>query len=207
MGDVAAQMPEDTWDAWNRSGATSRFPQSVVVQYYFRQFADNMKGLRALDLGSGSGVHTVFLASQGCNVAAIDKSPVGISNTRDKLNALGLEAELKIESADVISFPPNSFDLVICVGIFDTVGPAISAAAVRRVKDVLRPGGKGFFLFSSDSDGSLSDGNRWRLSGYTRSEVDALFDLGFEEVFVDRCNVTYLGGRVTQDEWIVTLSR
>jgi cyclopropane fatty-acyl-phospholipid synthase-like methyltransferase len=206
MSDVE-QMPEDIWDVWNRSDATSKFPQSMVVQFCFRQFGGNMKGLRALDLGCGSGVHTAFLASEGCDVAATDKSPVGISNTRDKLGTLGLNADLKVESADVISFPTNTFDLVICVGILDTVGAVAAAAAVSRLKDVLRPGGKGFFLFSSDRDDSLRDGNRWHFRGYTRSEVDALFAEGFAEVWIDRCNVTYFGGRVAQDEWIVTLRR
>jgi len=199
-------MSEDIWDAWNRTRAT-RYPQDKVVQYCFRRFPDSTAGKRALDLGCGSGVHTVFLASEGFSVAGSDKSPIGIANTRDKLARLGLSAELKVESADVVSFPANSFDLVICVGIFDTVGPAIADAAVRRVKDVLRQGGKGFFLFSSDLDDSLKNGNPWDFHGYTRREVDTLFAKGFAEVFVDRCNVTYFGGRVAQDEWIVTLDR
>lgn len=199
-------MTEDIWDEWNRTRAT-RYPQNHVVQFCYRQFPHARAGLRALDLGCGSGVHTVFLAGEGFDVAATDKSPVGIRNTDEKLRRQNLRAELRVESADVISFPPEHFDLVVCVGIFDTVGPKISADALHRLQDVLKPGGKGLFLFSSDSDDSVKGENPRGLHGYTRDEVDNLFTTGFRKVWVDRYNLTYQGGQVIQDEWIVTLER
>lgn len=199
-------MTDDIWDEWNHTGAT-RYPQNHVVQFCFRQFPHSRAGHRALDLGCGSGVHTVFLAAEGFDVAATDKSPVGIRNTDEKLRSQNLKAVLRVESADVISFPSEHFDLVLCVGIFDTIGPKIAARSLHRLQDVLKPGGKGFFLFSSDLDDSVKGDNPWGFHGYTRDEVDSLFAHGFRKVWVDRCNLTYQGGQVTQDEWIVTLER
>ena len=199
-------MSEDVWDVWNRTGAT-RYPQDKVVQFCLRKYPGSRVGLRALDLGCGSGVHTVFLAEEGFDVAATDKSPIGIANTRTKLQERSLTAELRVESANVVSFSGNHFDLVVCVGIFDTVGLRISQGALARVREVLKPGGWGFFLFASELDDAVKAGNPLGFHGYTRSEVDEMFSVGFAHVWVDRACVTYDGGEVIQDEWIVTLQR
>jgi cyclopropane fatty-acyl-phospholipid synthase-like methyltransferase len=199
-------MSEDIWDEWNRHGATV-YPQDKVVQFCFHQFGDNMRGKCALDLGCGSGVHTVFLAAEGFNVAATDKSPVGIANTREKLNRAGLTAELKVESADVVSFPADSFDLVICIGILDTVGSVIAATAISRVKDVIRPGGRGLFIFSSDKDDAVGHQGKISLHGYKRPDVEKMFEQGFSRLWIDRYSLTLNGGAVDQDEWIVAVRK
>ena len=200
-------MTNDIWDNWNAGGGT-KYPQEKVIQYCFRNFpADQRKNIRALDLGCGSGVHTVFLASEGFQVTGTDKSEIGIENTRRKLADLGLQATLRVESADKVDFPPDSFDLILCVGIYDSAGPAVAKASVARVRQVLKVGGRGFFLFSSDRDSSVHGENPWSFHGYTREEVEKLFSEGFGKVWIDRYITTYENGRVEQNEWIVTVQR
>lgn len=200
-------MIEDIWDKWNEGGGT-KYPQEKVIQYCFRNYSsDQRKNTRVLDLGCGSGVHTVFLASEGFQVAGTDKSKVGVENTRRKLTELGLDAQLRVESADVIDFPPNSFDLILCVGIYDSAGPTVAKCSIARVKQVLRPGGCGFFLFASDRDSAVRGENPWGFHGYTRKEVENLFAQDFAQVWIDRYITTYENGQVEQNEWIVTLQR
>jgi hypothetical protein len=114
---------------------------------------------------------------------------------------------LRVESADVVSFSPACFDLVLCVGIYDSAGPEVATRSVRRVYDVLAPGGHGFFLFSSDRDDAVKGENPWRFHGYTRAEVEKLFAVGFSGVWIDRYITTYQGGKVEQNEWIVTIEK
>ena len=200
-------MPNQTWDDWNEQGGP-KYPHEKVIQFCFRKYAPEQRAkTRVLDLGCGSGVHVVFLASEGFQVTGTDKSPVGIENTKRKLLSLNLSADLRVEDAAVVEFPPGSFDLVISVGVYDSAGPAVSAASVRRVRQVLKPGGRGFFMFASDRDFQTGSDNPYGLYGYTRSEVEALFAVDFAEVCLDRYITTYEGGRIEQNDWLVTVQR
>jgi cyclopropane fatty-acyl-phospholipid synthase-like methyltransferase len=200
-------MSTNIWDAWNQQGGP-KYPHEKVIQFCFRNYLpDQRKSIRALDLGCGSGVHTVFLASEGFQVTGTDISEVGISNTRRKLDALGLQAALRVEGADVLDFPPNSFNLVICVGVYDCTGPASAKASVKQLRHVLSSGGCGLFLFASDHDVRVKGENPLSLHGFTRSEVEGIFAHDFAGVWIDRYITTYQGGQLEQNDWLVTLER
>lgn len=200
-------MSDEMWDRWNEQWGT-KYPQDKIVQFCFRNYPpEERRRVRALDLGCGSGVHTVFLAAEGFQVTGVDISEVGLANTKRALDELGLAATLRRESADVLDFPEASFELVVCVGVFESTGPIIAGAAVQRLRHVLSPGGRGIFLFASDRDGAVKQDREWGMHGYTRSEVDEMFAEGFSEVCVDRHVTTYRGGRFEQNEWLVTLEK
>jgi 2-polyprenyl-3-methyl-5-hydroxy-6-metoxy-1,4-benzoquinol methylase len=81
------------WNHWNESGGP-KYPHEKVVQFCFRNYPPEIrKGIRALDLGCGSGVHTIFLVEEGFDVTGINLSEIAIKNTRKKLNLLGLKAD------------------------------------------------------------------------------------------------------------------
>ena len=52
---------------------------------------------KVLDLGSGSGRHTIYLAQQGFDVYGIDISEEGIKKTNNYLIEKGLRAHLEID--------------------------------------------------------------------------------------------------------------
>jgi cyclopropane fatty-acyl-phospholipid synthase-like methyltransferase len=200
-------MSVEIWDQWNSGGGTN-YPQEKVVQFCFRNYparADREQA-RALDLGCGSGVHTAFLAIEGFRVTGTDRSAMGVENTRRRIRELGLEADLRVEGADVLDFPDSSFDLVLCIGVYDSAGPTVARRSVERLRHVMSPSARGLFLFSSDRDSSLQGENPWRFHGFTRAEVEDLFT-GFAQVWIDRYITTYEGGRIEQNEWIVTVRR
>jgi cyclopropane fatty-acyl-phospholipid synthase-like methyltransferase len=178
-----------------------------VIQFCYRRFPpDRRQGVRALDLGCGSGVHTVFLASEGFDVAGVDRSPVGIENTRRRLDARGLRASLAVCGAESLDLPAASVDLVICVGVYDSAGPAVARASLERLTSIMKPGASGFFLFASDLDFQVQGDNLYKLYGFTRREVEGLFE-GFDQVWIDRYITTYQGGAMEQNDWLVTLRR
>ena len=194
-------------DDWNRKGGP-KYPHEKVVQFCFRNYSPGIRNnIRALDLGCGSGVHTVFLATEGFQVTGTDISEVGIANTRRKLEALGLSAELRVEGIDVVDFPEQSFDLIICTGVFDCTGPATAKKAIERVFKVLRRGGRGWFLFASERDFRVTGENPSALHGYTEEEVTSLFGQGFSGLHLDRYITTYESGKIEENDWLVTLER
>jgi len=200
-------MATNIWDVWNEGGGP-KYPHEKVIQFCFRNYPpDQRKNVRALDLGCGSGVHTVFLATEGFQVTGIDISKVGIENTRRKLNALGLKALLRVDSADVLDFPCESFDLVICIGVYDCTGPAVAKASVQRLADVLASGGRGLFVFASDRDFRANGEKFCPLYGYTRSRMSKIFAQGFAKIWIDRYITTYQGGQIEQNDWLIKLKK
>jgi cyclopropane fatty-acyl-phospholipid synthase-like methyltransferase len=195
------------WDGWNQYGGP-KYPHEKVIQFCLRNYPPNQrKSIRALDLGCGSGVHTIFLASEGFQVTGTDISEVGISNTIRKLDALGLQAVVRVEGADILDFPPKSFDLVICIGVYDCTGPAIAKASVNQLQHVLSSGGRGLFLFASDRDFRVNGENPFGLHGFMRSEVEGIFMHDFARVWIDRYITTYQGEKFEQNDWLVILER
>lgn len=93
----------------------------------------------ALDLGAGSGRHTIWLAENGWNVTAVDSSPQQIERCRDRAESARVEIEAVV--ADVRRWTPpqvlrgEGYDLILCafLNLVDDF---------RRIVDWLKPGGE-----------------------------------------------------------------
>ncbi|MBM3728770.1 MAG: methyltransferase domain-containing protein [Acidobacteria bacterium] len=195
------------WDGWNQSGGP-RYPHEKIVQFCFRHYPKGSRsGVRVLDLGCGSGVHLLFLAREGFVATGVDISSVGINNARQWLEKEGLSAQLHTGSVDTLDFPTGSFDLIISVGVLDAAGAAVADGAVRQAGRLLRPGGRGCFVFASDADFRIADDNVLGLHGYARLEVEALFRGRFSSVWFDLYVTTYQNGAIQQNDWLVTVER
>lgn len=199
-------LQREKWNSWNQSGGP-QYPHEKVVQFVFRNFCSEVRSqTRVLDLGCGSGVHCVFLAKEGFQVTGTDLSEIGISNTQQKLEILNLKAELRIEAADELSFPPNSFDSVICMSVYDCAGPHVAQASIHKLNTLLAKGGRGLFLFASDRDFRVQD-PQIGLYGYSPEEVEALFKDHFSKVWIDRYITTYKSGAIEQNDWLITVEQ
>ncbi len=71
---------------------------------------------KILDLGCGTGKHSIFLAEAGFQVYATDLSETGIKIAREKARSLGLK-NIHFEQHDMreIPFDDSFFDAVICI--------------------------------------------------------------------------------------------
>jgi cyclopropane fatty-acyl-phospholipid synthase-like methyltransferase len=190
-------------DEWNRIGGP-KYPHEKVVQYCFRKYPSKPRSkVRALDLGCGGGVHTVFLAREGFSVTGVDPSEPGLLHTREWLDREGLTATLEQMSLESLDYPSRSFDLVVCMEVLQCVNSATASEGLNRLQACLSENACGFFQFSSDED-SIHRHSPLSLRGYPREEVNELFGSGFKNVTFDRYITTYQNGAVLQNEWIVT---
>ena len=94
---------------------------------------------KALDLGCGSGVHTVTLAERGWTVTGVDVIPKALGRARRRIAEHGVAAN--VVKADVTELPPevvgSGFDFFLDVGCFhglatperERMGQAVTAAA------------------------------------------------------------------------------
>lgn len=96
--------------------------------------------MRILDLGCGIGFWTVEFAMRGhSHIVSADLTATALENTKKRLAAYGVSAELKEENAEHLSFPNENFDHVNCQGVIHHTPD--TERAVAEIARVLKPGG------------------------------------------------------------------
>lgn len=83
------------------------------VEDCFVKMLGDVKGKRILDIGSGHGNTALKLAQRGGIVTSIDISPRLIEGCRYRAKKHSLPIEFMVMDACDLSFPDNSFDLVV----------------------------------------------------------------------------------------------
>ena len=198
------------WNRWNEGGGP-KYPHEKVVQFVFRTFPRTGRdAIRVLDLGCGSGVHTQFLAGEGFVTFARDLSEVGVANTRARLTAAGLSADVAVGTVAAIDLPEASVDGVISVGVLDCAGAAVFGAAVAEVTRVLAPGGTALLLFASDEDFRVQGPNELGLYGFTDADVEVARRAvlpQLEYFWRDRYVTTYQDRAIQQNDHLLTLRK
>jgi ubiquinone/menaquinone biosynthesis C-methylase UbiE len=114
---------------------------------------------KILDLGCGTGKHSIFLAQRGFSVFATDLSATGIAIAREKAKSLYLD-NIRFKQHDMRSIPftNNFFDAVICTwtiyhGTLDEI-----QKTVNEIWRVLKPDGMVITDFLSISDSTYGIG-------------------------------------------------
>jgi SAM-dependent methyltransferase len=124
--------PIEQWDQRYLAGEqVFRTPAPLVVEF--------TRGLTpgiALDLASGPGRNSLYLAARGWQVTAVDGSSIAIdllrrSNPSIDAHLADLEADFAI---DEFIMAPETYDLILCCYYFQR-------SLIPRIKSALRPGG------------------------------------------------------------------
>lgn len=121
-------------------------------------------GLRALDLGTGTGTVARGLARHGCAVTVLDMSASMLEAARRLATGAGLDISFREAPAEHTGLPPGAFDLVVagqCWHWFDR------PAAAREAARLLVPGGR---LVIAHFDWLPLDGN---VAEVTEALIDA----------------------------------
>jgi ubiquinone/menaquinone biosynthesis C-methylase UbiE len=126
-------------------------PQQAFVKLVER---GEMTPSRVLDIGSGPGENTIFLAEQGFSAVGIDFTPEAVDIARNR--AAQHEVDAEFVQGNVLDleqfFEANSFDYVIDSGLFHSIRSDDLDQFVRQVEHVLRPGGVYYMLCFSDKE-------------------------------------------------------
>lgn len=99
-----------------------------------------VRGLRALDLATGTGDIAFALANEGARVVGLDLTPRMIELARGKRSSASPAASFLVGDMLALPFPAASFDLV-------TTGYGLRnvpdlTAAIDEIRRVLKPGGR-----------------------------------------------------------------
>jgi SAM-dependent methyltransferase len=130
---VSAAQDAQEWDS--RYGGSERVWSASPNVWVAATIGTWTPG-RALDLGAGEGRHSVWLASLGWQVTAVDFSAAGIERGRRGADEAGAEVDWVV--ADVRSWEPPAgatFDLVLVAYLH------LADDVLARARDWLAPGG------------------------------------------------------------------
>lgn len=97
---------------------------------------------RILDLGCGSGRHTIYLSKRGFEVYGMDNAATGLKQTRKKLKELGLKAKLKNSDCyKTFPYKDHFFDAVISSQVIHHAKLKDIQKCIAEIERVLHPGG------------------------------------------------------------------
>jgi SAM-dependent methyltransferase len=93
-----------------------------------------------LDIGGGTGGFAVHVAGLGHRVTVVDPSPDALAALARRAREMDVEVGSRQGDLGSLDLPAGSVDLVLCHGVLEVVDDP--AAALGRLRDVLRPGGR-----------------------------------------------------------------
>lgn len=100
---------------------------------------NDFPGQRLLEIGCGMGTDLLQFARGGANVTAIDFTPRSIETSKKHLALYGHTGEFAVADCESLPFANESFDVAYSNGVLHHTPD--TAAAVREIHRVLRPGG------------------------------------------------------------------
>jgi len=126
---------------------------------------------KVLDLGCGTGRHTIYLAKQGFDTYGFDMSKTGIEYTKKRLKAQRLNAHVFVHDMSK-RFPlrNNFFDGIVSIQVIDHNTIRGLKRTIREIHRILRKNGMVFVTVQSRK--SLAGSKHRFLSEYTYIPLD-----------------------------------
>jgi len=139
--------------SWNESYASGQLPwdtgqpEPLLVEFVT---AKAIQPGRALEIGSGTGTNSIWLAERGFDVLGVDLSPLAVEKARAKLAGRALPC--RFEALDILAAPPpgGPFQFAFdrgCFHVFDE--PEERQRFAAQVAAALAPGGLWLSLIGS----------------------------------------------------------
>ncbi|TRW81223.1 class I SAM-dependent methyltransferase [Mycolicibacterium sp. 018/SC-01/001] len=147
---------------------------------------------RVLDVGCGTGEHTIYLTRAGYDVLGVDGAPTAVDIARRNAAQRGVAARFAVGDAfeldafelDAIEGGAQGYDTVLDSALFHVFDDADRVRYVRSLGRVTRPGGVVLVL-------ALSDAGRGFGPQVTAHELHDAFDAGW--TVQDLTATTYRG--------------
>jgi cyclopropane fatty-acyl-phospholipid synthase-like methyltransferase len=163
--------------------------------------ADSLRG-RVLDIGCGTGEHTLMAAERGFEATGIDAAPTAIGIAERKAAERGVKARFVIWNALELSKLGEQFDTVLDCGLFHVFSDVDRARYVESLRAAIPAGGRYHMLCFSDRQPG-----DWGPRRVTRDEIVASFKDGWR---VDSVEPSHLEVTISPDgaqAWLAAITR
>jgi ubiquinone/menaquinone biosynthesis C-methylase UbiE len=154
------------YDRWSRVYDHDLNPLPALEEPFVREAVGDARGLRALDLGCGTGRHALWLAEQGASVTALDFSEGMLGEARRKPGAPAVRFLVHDLRAS-LPFAAGSFDLVVSGLVLEHLSDL--AGFFGEARRVLSPQGRA--VVSAMHPAMLLRGSRARFTDPDSGEL------------------------------------
>lgn len=124
---------------WEAAGDADR---NMLERLFAREEAERKAPGRALDLGCGTGMHTLELAARGWTVTGVDSNARAVARANRRISERGLRASAM--QADVTDLRADDvgaeYDLFLDIGCYHGLTPTQRASMGRSVTALAAPG-------------------------------------------------------------------
>jgi cyclopropane fatty-acyl-phospholipid synthase-like methyltransferase len=196
--------PLHDWDAIYRGNYPPPWDIGRPQPVFVRLAEAGLLSGRLLDVGCGTGEHTLLAAAHGADAGGVDVALPAIEQARRKAAERGVAAWFEVADALALDRLGRSFDVVIDSGLFHVFDDADRAPYVTSVGSVLPPGGTLYLMcFSDQQPGDL--GPR-RIS---QDEIRTAFADGWDvtDIVEDQFEVNRDFGAASARAWLATIHR
>jgi len=145
-------------------------------QEEFVRLARSVRGkLDVIDLGCGTGEHSMLFASRGHRVLGVDLAPRAIAKARVKAAKRASPAEFVVADALALQTLGGTFDMALDSGLFHVFSDPERVGYIRGLGHVLRPGGVYYMLCFSEREPDWGGPRRVR-----KDEILGCFSKGWK---------------------------
>jgi cyclopropane fatty-acyl-phospholipid synthase-like methyltransferase len=157
-----------------------------------------------LDVGCGTGEHTLLAAAHGAEATGIDAAPTAIERARAKAAKRDLAARFEVADVLDLRLPGLEFDTIIDSGVFHIFSDEDRPRYVASLAAVLRPGGTCYLGCFSDRQPS-----GWGPRRVSADELRAAFSDGWsvDSIAADSFDVNPIEGHTRVEAWLATIRR
>lgn len=156
---------------------------------------------RVLDVGCGTGEHTLMAASLGHEAVGVDTAETAIAIAEGKARDRGLHVRFLVSDALHLESLGEPFDTVLDCGLFHVFSDQDRRSFVKSLTAVVRPGGHYFMLcFSARQAGDFGPRR------VTQAEIRSSFESGWQVDSIEPSTLENTGG-VDVLAWLACLTR
>ena len=173
---------DPVWEQLFSAQEWGKYPPEHVVKFVARNFyrVPKRQDVKLLEVGCGPGANVWYAASEGFDVAGIDGSPSAIRTAQARLQAIGLDADLRVgDFCSKLPWPDETFDGVIENLSLYTNRRARIQEVISEIRRVLKPKGKFQSCWFNTQTWGYGLGNEVEPGGFEKITEGPLRDRGF----------------------------
>lgn len=184
-------------------------PQPAIVEL---ERAGLITG-RVLDVGCGTGEHTILLAAAGYDVLGVDGAPTAVEQARRNAKGQGVNARFEVADALNLGTSPT-YDTIVDSALFHIFDEGDRATYVGSLCGATQPGSVVHVLALSDAGTGfgpqVSEATLRQAFGGDRWEIEDLATVTYRgivtEVHADALNLA-VGTHVDEPAWLARVRR